>query len=461
MRIIFCKSLFLAIIFLLSNIAIAEPLSGLTPFQIESVIAGEGGPNGNRYYSVRAFNNGGHDLIHDVPAAQRTGNKVLSAYFKDTGRRWVYLATRKSGVIHRSYFDLLNGTLGASSAEHNAAITQIGGGWYRVNIRYSAINVTSVHFGIAQGNSAPYFNAQASIDRVFFSSPHITDSTAGSHLNASTSQPSTSSSNVSQKGLWVWRADPVLDVQKRTELLTFMLNKELNTAYIDARIPVLYNHYMLSEFIRTFQSRGIAVELMFGKPEWALRDNHHEVLDLVDQAVEYTRRYPDAKPTAIHLDIEAHLVSQWQNQRAWVANQLVDLITLVKGRAADVALPLVVDMPVWWDSFNVSRSGVSRPLHQWVIDASDRVALMDYRDTEQRIVNDADAELRYATARNKKVVVGVETMCIPPELITFCEEGSTNMESILRSVDSQLPQNHSSYLGYAVHHYQAYKDLRR
>src|SRR5690606_27704940 len=103
--------------------------------------------------------------------------------------------------------------------------------------------------------------------------------------------------------------------------------------------------------------------------------------------------------------------------------------------------------------------GVSRPLHQWVIDAADRVVLMDYRDTEARIVADADAELRYASNRGKEIVVGVETMCIPPELITFCEEGSANMESILGRVDEQFP-GHPSYRCYAVHHYEAYSRLR-
>lgn len=427
----------------------AAPLHNLRSNQLESVIAGEDGPGG-RYYSWRAYRGGAHDMLEDIPAAQRNGNRVLSAYFKDTGRRWVYLGTRKSGQIERTYFDLGGGAIGQRSGEHQPDIVAIGGGWFRLSIAYNAAHVTSVHFGIAGANGAPYFSANPRVDRVYFSGPELSGGQVASRQAAV----------VNQKGLWVWRADPVLNVNKRTELLTFMRNKGLNTAYIDARVPVLNNHYMLSEFIRTFQSRGISVELMFGKPEWALRDHHHEVLSLLDQAVEYTRRYPDARPTAIHLDIEAHLVREWRDQRNWVANQFLDLLAEARRRSAAVSLPLVVDMPVWWDSFSVGRSGVSRPLHQWVIDASDRIALMDYRDTEQRIVNDAGDELRYASAQGKQIVVGVETMCIPPELITFCEEGSANMEWVLGRVDGQLP-SHGSYRGFAVHHYEAYRSLRR
>lgn len=447
----FKQALLFVLIFLSPSMLLAAPLNNLKSFQIESVVAGDDGPIG-RYYSLRAYNSGAHDRVQDIAPDQRGGSKVLSAYFKDTGRRWVYLATRKSGVIHRSYFDLLSGNIGQASAEHNPEVMPIGDGWYRISIGYNAENVTSVHLGIAGQNGSPYFSGQTNLDRVYFSAPDISD------RPASGASPS---AIIPQKGLWVWRADPVLDIEKRTELLSFMLNKGLNTAYIDARIPVLNNHYMLSEFIRTFQSRGIAVELMFGKPEWALRDHHHELLSLVDQAVEYSRRYPDARPTAIHLDIEAHSVSQWQDQRDWVANQLLDLLAEARSRAAVVGLPLVADMPVWWDSFAVSRYGASRPLHQWFIDATDRVALMDYRDTEQRIINDADEELRYASTQNKQVVLGVETMCIPPTLITFCEEGSANMEYVLQRVHSQLPANNRSYNGFAVHHYEAYRTMRR
>ncbi|GAB3370595.1 hypothetical protein NCG89_09890 [Spongiibacter taiwanensis] len=401
------------------------------------------------FYSLRSFANGGHDLVHDIPADQRSGSKTLSAVFKDTGSRWVYLATRKSGVIHRTYFDLLNGRAGQRSPEHGARIAHLGGGWHRVAVDFQGSNVTSVHFGIAGGNGAPYFSANPGTDRVFFTEPELSGGSV-----------SLASAAASEKGLWVWRADPVLDQGERTALVNFMSGKGLNAAYVDARIPVLNNHYMLSEFIRTLSRQGIAVELMFGKPEWALFEHHHEVLNLVDQSIEYLRRHPEEAPVAVHLDIEAHLVGQWQDNRNSVANQLLDLLAKVRSRLAGTGLPLVVDIPVWWDTFSVTRNGVSRPLHQWVIDGSDRTVLMDYRDTESRIVNDASQELQYAASKGKQVVVGVETMCIPPELITFCEEGARVMESVLANVDRRLKADQAAYRGTAVHHYHAYRNLR-
>lgn len=435
--------------------ALAGTITDLDSNQIESLGAGPDGPGGQAYHSWRAYGGGSHDMVHDIAAVQRNGTRTVSAYFKDTGSRWVYLASRKSGLIERTYFDLLRGAVGSKSDQHQATITAVGNGWFRASISYSGVNVTSVHFGMANNNGVPYFGGNPAVHRVFFSQPEL----SGGEPGTASAAPSAAPAGRMQKGLWVWRAASVLDVSQRNAVLGFMANKGLNTVYIDARVPVLQNHYMLSEFIRAANAREIQVELMFGKPEWALVEHHWEVLNLVDQAAEYVRRFPDAAPTAVHLDIEAHLVAQWQQQRNSVASQLLDLFAKVKSRLNAVSLPLAVDMPVWWDGFAVVRDGVSRPLHQWVIDAADRVVLMDYRDTEARIIADAESELRYASNRGKEIVVGVETMCIPPELITFCEEGSANMEYILGRVDDQLP-GHPSYRGYAVHHYEAYSRLR-
>lgn len=430
----------------------AKPLQDLRVNNLESVGAGPSGPGGDTFYSARAYAYGAHDYIYDLGADEEgAGRRVLSAYFKDTGSRWVYLASRnRNGQISRTYFDLLAGTVGAQDAGHDAAISAQGGGWYRLSIAFELRDVTSLYFGIAAANGAPFFAGDPGINRVFFSGPR---------LDSGAAVP-TAANAAATRAMWIWKADTVLDIQRRNELMTFAANREINTFYIDARTPVLHNQYMLAEFIRASQARGISVELLFGKPEWALYYNHHEVLTLIDEATGFARRYPDAKPSAVHLDIEAHLVHQWQGDRNAVANQLLDLYEQVRNRLAPANLPLIVDMPVWYDQYVLPRRGQSRLMHEWIIDSSDGVALMDYRDTEARIINDADAELRYASASGKSMVVGVETMCINPEQITFCEEGSGVMNAVLGRVNSRLRSSHPSYRGVAIHHYEDYRRLR-
>ena len=419
---------------------------------LESVGAGPSGPGGDTFYSARAYAYGAHDYIYDLSAGERGGGRrVLSAYFKDTGSRWVYLASRHSnGEISRTYFDLLAGTVGAQAYGHDAAISAQGGGWYRVSIAFELSEITSVYFGIAAANGRPFFAGDPGVNRVFFSEPRLDSGKAAP----------TAANAAATRAMWIWKADTVLNIQQRNELMAFAANREINTFYIDARTPVLHNQYMLAEFIRASQARGIRVELLFGKPEWALYYHHHEVLSLVDAAVGFARRYPDARPAAVHLDIEAHLVHQWQGDRNAVANQLLDLYEEVRRRVAPDNLPLIVDMPVWYDQYLLPRRGQSRLMHEWIIDSSDGVALMDYRDTEARIVNDAQEELRYASATGKSMIVGVETMCINPEQITFCEEGNGVMNAVLGRVNAQLRSQYPSYRGVAIHHYEDYRRLR-
>lgn len=445
------------IIFPVSTL-VAEPLNDMRPNKLEVVGAGPSGPTGEVFYSVRAYGSGAHDYIHDLTPSQRgSGYRIVSAQMKNTGARWVYLATRhQSGEIRRTYFDLSTGGVGQRGAGHQVGFSAQGGGWYRASLGFEVSEVTTVYVGVAAADGVPFFAANHGTDRIYLSDVKLetpdspaASQTAGAEGNAAAT-----------RAVWVWKADTVLNATRRQELFTFAANRELNTLYIDARTPVLHNQPALAEFIQLAQSRGLSVELLFGKPEWALYSNHHEVLTLVDQAVEFTRRYPQARPTAVHLDIEAHLIHDWQNDRDSVANQLLDLYQEVDRRLAAVSLPLMVDMPVWYDIYTLPRYGRSRPMHEWIIDVTDGVALMDYRDTESRILNDADTELRYANATGKAMIVGVETMCIEPEQITFCEEGDRFMQGVLRSVNTRLRGQYSAYRGVAIHHYEDYRRLR-
>ncbi len=438
----------------------AEQITGdMRSNRIEMVGAGPAGPSNQVYYSVRAYGDGAHDVIHDLsPAQQGRGYRIFSAFMKDTGARWVYLATRlRSGEIRRTYFDLVTGSVGARAAGHEVGFSPQGGGWYRASVGFDVDNVTTVYVGIAQSNGVPFFAANHGTDRIYLSDVRY----ESPEPSRSSSQPQPAAPNAAAtRAIWIWKADTVLNAQRRQELLTFAANRELNAFYIDARTPVLHHQPALAEFIRMAKARGISVDLVFGKPEWALYQNHHEVLTLVDQAVEFTRRYPDARPSAVHFDIEAHLIHQWRGDRNSVANQLIDLYQEADRRLADVSMPLVVDMPVWYDIYTLPRYGQSRPMHEWIIDATDGVALMDYRDSEARIIADADAELRYANATGKFMIVGVETMCIEPESITFCQEGDNYMQHVLRNVNTRLRGQYSAYRGVAIHHYEDYRRLR-
>lgn len=262
------------------------------------------------------------------------------------------------------------------------------------------------------------------------------------------------------RAMWIWGSEAVIDPARRSQLMDFAGDKGVTRFYAEAWSALVNEPDALAEFIRTSHSRGIEVELLFGDREWAFYENHQTVLDIADQMVDFVRRYPDARPIAMHLDVEPYSLQAWKDDKEYVANQMLDLYELVYQRLDGSGLLLVVDIPIWFDVHEITRNGETRLLHELVIDIVDGVALMDYRDTYDRIVNDAANELQYADRQQKTVVVGVETMCIEPETITFCEEGSDFMEGILERLDSEMPQQYGSYTGHAIHYFDSYMALQ-
>lgn len=262
------------------------------------------------------------------------------------------------------------------------------------------------------------------------------------------------------RALWVWGSQVVFNAEQQNSLFALVEDKALNRLYVEASEALRFDPQALAAFFRRAERAGVAVELLFGQPDWALAENHHHVMTWIDRAADFALRYPDITIAAIHLDVEPYLLPEWDSERQALALSFVELLSTARDRANRNGLELWADIPVWYDEHGIFYDGRARPLHELVVDATDGVSLMDYRDETQRIINDASNELGYASAQNRPMVVGVETLCIEPQWITFCEEGSEVMEQTLRQVDSSL-RDYRAYQGTAIHHFDSYLTLQR
>lgn len=293
-------------------------------------------------------------------------------------------------------------------------------------------------------SEAPLSNADESPQR-------CTEPEAGSDLNSDCA-------NADIRALWVWGSQVVFEPSQEQQLFDLAEQKSLNRIYLAAIQALRQNQTALARFFQRAEQRGISVELLFGQPDWALPENHHQVMSIIDQVTDFAERFPDITVAGIHLDVEPYLLPEWDNDRQSLGNAFIDLLEAARSRANKASLPLLADIPVWYDEHGIFRNGRARTLHELVIDATDGVGLMDYRDSSQRIINDASVELAYASSAQKPVVVGVETLCIEPSWITFCEEGSTFLEQTLATVNREL-KRYSAYQGYAIHHFDSYLEL--
>ena len=262
------------------------------------------------------------------------------------------------------------------------------------------------------------------------------------------------------RALWVWGSQVVVNSDRQNTLFGLIEDKSLNRLYLEASEALRFDPQALAGFFQRAERAGVAVELLFGQPDWALAENHHHVMTWVDRTVDFAQRYPDISIAAIHLDVEPYLLPEWDSERQSLASSFVHMLSSARNRANQNGLELWADIPVWYDEHGIFYDGRARPLHELVIDATDGVGLMDYRDQTQRIINDASNELSYASQQNRPMIVGVETLCIEPQWITFCEEGSAFMEQTLRQVDSTL-RDYRAYKGTAIHHFDSYLNQRR
>lgn len=264
------------------------------------------------------------------------------------------------------------------------------------------------------------------------------------------------------RDLWLWNYTTILTPEGRDEVLQFARDQHIRTIYLESQALLQNQSATLGTFIAQARAAGVQVELLFGNPRWALAPYHQEAVSLAQQAVTFSQSLGSSGPIGLHFDVEPYLLAEWQQDRNATANQYLDLLAKLQAEVQGSSLTLTVDIPFWYDTIPVTRNGITRNMHMWVLDTVDRITIMAYRDHAQPpdgIIDHVQNEITYATDVGKRVVIGVETNCgLFPEKITFCEEGLTAMENAFQSVRAVYAAS-PAFDNFAVHDYRGYQAL--
>ncbi|MDB5103273.1 MAG: hypothetical protein JWP91_962 [Fibrobacteres bacterium] len=265
-----------------------------------------------------------------------------------------------------------------------------------------------------------------------------------------------------RKHLWVWQTEVFTVAAERKALLDFGDTKGIGTYYVNAG-DIGTQAGPLATFIDSAHGRGCAVELLFGAPEWALAANHPKVEELAAKAralAESQIMAGRTAPTAMQLDVEPYGLDEYAADSNGVGIQWIEMFekTMAKLRGSAVGVDACV--PRWLEGRPVTRGNRTRPLNEWIADASDRLTLMDYVDKPKPVIDGAAQEIAYAHSTGKEVVVGVETIAgLDPPSVTFAEEGEAAMEATLADVMTAYKAD-PAFFGTAVHHYLSYRALK-
>jgi len=264
-------------------------------------------------------------------------------------------------------------------------------------------------------------------------------------------------------GMWVWKLDPIGNQRQRRQLLDFCERVAVERIYLflaemkEAEDPEYARQ--AGEFLAEASSRGVQVEALTGEPTWAFTSQHEEALEWIGDLLAFNQHRPTEQRFAgVQLDVEPYLTDEWNRDRKSVEEQWVELMRKCR-QLIDESGPsfrLGVTVPVFFADEPVE-------IRRAIVGAADYLALMDYFDTERRILEGFYKHLPVAKEVGTQIVIGVETQDLVqmkqgrPEN-TFFDDGWKKMERVLARVVEDVGDE-AAFLGLAIHHEGSYRYL--
>lgn len=245
-----------------------------------------------------------------------------------------------------------------------------------------------------------------------------------------------------KKALWVWSTEQLIQSPSECRELFDVCERD-RIGRLWVQVPydragmgcVLRQADDLRRFMKAAHQRGLVVEALDGYPEFALHEQHHKPLALIDALIEFNQRSSaDERFDGIHFDNEPYVILGWHDPE--IREQILfDFLTLnveCQKRARETGMQFGVDLPFWWQSRPTPDSdavgavtfrGVRKPASHHCIDLLDNVGIMNYRDT----ADGADGMLRHGREllgysdriEHARIYLGIETFIEPPSIVQF------------------------------------------
>lgn len=278
-----------------------------------------------------------------------------------------------------------------------------------------------------------------------------------------------------ERALWTWEKDSyavVEDTAAADDAIAFMRAKKIRALYLyadafEGRNLLEDSPESYRRFIRRLHSRGLRAYALLGSAylhteEYVLPENRQDALAMLQRVLTYNASAkPGERFDGVNLDIEPHLLDQWDTHKDQLLIQFLDLgqaLMELKKRSGQ-KLPVGPAIPFWLDGTELEWNGSKKPVSEHVIDIYDYVALMDYRDHAEGadgIVYHARSELKYAGLNKRKVVVGVEVTPNELQKVSFNHLGEPELERELALAEKAF-RAEPAFAGFAIHHFRGYK----
>lgn len=260
-----------------------------------------------------------------------------------------------------------------------------------------------------------------------------------------------SSSVKLDKATWLWDASIIRNQSK--EILDFMEKEDVTTIFLQIQEEVDDEDYR--QFIRSAQDMNIAVHALGGEPDWAYADQRGEGAQFLSWLDEYNKNSdPKERFQGVQLDVEPYVLRRWKREQKKVVDEWSGNMESWVQEAKEQGLRVSAAVPFWLDS--IPGPGDSDSFSRWILEQTDAVAVMSYRDTGDQMYELSREELEQADELGKSVWIGMElTDTEEGEHLTFHGKSEKVMNDEAERA-ATLGTQHKSFAGLAIHHYQAW-----
>jgi len=279
------------------------------------------------------------------------------------------------------------------------------------------------------------------------------------------------------RAIWVWEADTRAMLEDRAaadRAIEFLRAKKLDCVYLyadafEGRNLLVERPEAYGALIRRLRAQGIRSYALLGSwflhtEQYVLPERHADAVAMLRRVLAYNARSKeDARFDGVSLDIEPHLLDQWDDaHKAALLRDFLDLgrLLMQAKRDAGAGLPLGPAVPFWLDGITLDWQGARKPVSEHVLDTYDYAALMDYRDHAaggDGLIEHARSEMSYAAGHGKRVVIGVDVSPGEPQKVSFNHLGEADLERELAAT-AEAYRGNPAFAGFAIHHLGAYRE---
>ncbi len=255
--------------------------------------------------------------------------------------------------------------------------------------------------------------------------------------------------NNSTNATWLWQTSEI--TKRPEEILTFLQQQNVQNLYLQIDQTISSNVYR--EFIQRANESGIHVHALDGEPAWGLNPmSSHSFFDWLTQYQTTAKR--EQQFSGVHLDVEPYFLLEWEAHKENTIELYQQTLKRAFEQTATLDLTIGIDIPFWFDTERYSNSFGEGILSEWLIDHSDSVTLLSYRNQangKNGIIELSKNELAYAHSVSKQIWIGIETA--PSDEGNHLSFHGKNNEAFVQQLQLSADafSKYDKFSGFAIH----------